>query len=64
MSRRAQRGVVPAGAELEDGERGVGMVDADALSALVCVLHHAPRAGSRRLVVALPRVAQDLRGSG
>ena len=29
--RGSQRGVVPTGAELENGERGVGMVDADAL---------------------------------
>ena len=40
------------------------MVDADALATLVCVLHHAARAGPGRLVVALPRVEQHLRGSG
>ena len=44
----AERGVVPTGAELEHGERRVGVVDGDALSALVGVLHHAPRAGPRR----------------
>ena len=64
MSCRAQPSVVPTGAELEDEKRGVGVVDADALSALVRVLHHAARAVSRGLVVALPRVKKDLRGGG
>ena len=31
VSRGSQRGVVPTSAELENGERGVGLVDADAL---------------------------------
>ena len=60
MSRRPKCGVVPTGAELEHGERGVGVVDADALSALVGVLHHAPGAGPGGVLVSLPRVAQHL----
>ena len=33
--RRAQRGLVASSAELEDGERRVGVIDAEALAALV-----------------------------
>ena len=64
MSRRPKRSVVPAGAELEHGERGVGVVDADALSALVRVLHHAAGPGPGGVLVPLPCVAQDLGGRG
>ena len=60
----AQRGVVATGADLEDGERRIGVVDADALSALVGVLHHAASTGPCGVLVALPRVAQHLRGNG
>ena len=58
-----QRGVVSTGAELEDGERRVGVVDADALSTLVGVLHHSASTGPRGFLVALPCVSQHLRGS-
>jgi hypothetical protein len=60
----AQGGVVATGADLENGERRVGVVDADALSALMGVLHHAARTGPCRVLVAMPRVAQHLCGSG
>ena len=61
---RPQGGVVATSAELEDGERRVAVVDGDPLSALVGVLHHAPNPAPRRVLVALPRVPQHLRGSG
>ena len=58
-----QGGVVSAGAELEDGERRVRVVDTDALTTLVGVLHHPARTGPRGFLVALPCVSQHLRGS-
>ena len=63
VSPGSQRGVVPTGAELENAERGVGMVDAEAGAALVRVLHHAPRTGPRGLLVLQPGVAQHVRGN-
>ena len=52
-SRRAEGGVIPARAELEHGEREVGVVDADALAALVRVAHRAASTGPRGLLVRL-----------
>ena len=61
MARRAERRVVPTSAQLEHGERGVGVIDAEALAALVRVLHHPTGTGSRGFLVALPRLSQHVR---
>ena len=52
--RGPERGFVVAGAELEDGQCGVGVIDGDPLPTLVAVLHHALGAGARRFVVPAP----------
>ena len=64
MARRAERRVVPTSAQFEHGERGVGVIDAEALAALVRVLHHPTGTGPRGFLVALPRLSQHVRGSG